>query len=269
MTSLFAQTALCGRTCRAPFDMGTTRRKIGCVSSRPEIKSSHCSTGWRDNVRFAVLFLCTAFILGSAHDARAQCTPRDALRGRLISTTVPVVQKQQSGVRSGSDVAVWRTITIGTFADSSALLSALRAIGCDIGDSTAILAGRGFTVSGTKKEVKLLTVSATELGFFGGTASLQKIYERAQRLGFGLAPAEIAPQLRLQYLDQPIGEFLIIGMEPIRKWTGESVILTVANGGAGLVLIGQDVSADAEIPVTSRFVFVRSLTVAPAAVVHR
>ena len=79
------------------------------------------------------------------------------------------------------------------------------------------------------------------------TASLADIYARAQQLGFGLAAAEVAPQLRLQYLDQPIGEFLV-GMEPIKTWKGVPVILTVANGGAGLVLIGQDGSADAEIP---------------------
>jgi hypothetical protein len=48
---------------------------------------------------------------------------------------------------------------------------------------------------------------------------------RAQQLGFGLAAAEVAPQLRLQYFDQPVGEFLIIGMEPIKRWNGEFVIL--------------------------------------------
>jgi hypothetical protein len=90
------------------------------------------------------------------------------------------------------------------------------------------------------------------------------LYARAQRLGFGLAAAEVGPQLRLQYFDQPIGEFLIIGMEPIRTWKGERVILTVANGGAGLILIGQDGSADAQISVASRFLFVRSNRAAPA-----
>ncbi len=76
---------------------------------------------------------------------------------------------------------------------------------------------------------------------------------------------KFAPQLRLQYLDQPVGEFLVIGMNPIRTWTGEEVFLTVANGGAGLILIGQDGRADTEIPVTSRFVFLRSLPITPAA----
>ena len=100
-------------------------------------------------------------------------------------------------------------------------------------------------------------MSAAELGFQTDTAPLADIYARAQQLGFGLAAAEVAPQLRLQFFDQPMGEFLI-GMEPIKTWTGEPVILTVANGGAGLVLIGRDGSADAEIPVAARFLFVRS-----------
>jgi hypothetical protein len=112
--------------------------------------------------------------------------------------------------------------------------------------------------------VELFSVSAAELGFQTNTASLADIYARAQQLGFGFAAAEVAPQLRLQYFDQPIGEFLIIGMEPIRTWKGERVILTVANGGAGLMLIGQDGSADAQISVASRFLFARSNKAAPA-----
>ena len=87
---------------------------------------------------------------------------------------------------------------------------------------------------------------------------------RAQKLGFGLAAAEVAPQLRLQYFDQPIGEFLI-GMEPIRTWKGEPGILTVANSGAALALIRQDGSTDAQIPIASHFLFVRSNEVADAA----
>ena len=60
-------------------------------------------------------------------------------------------------------------------------------------------------------------------------------------------------------------------MEPIKTWNGEPVILTVANGGAGLILIGQDGRADAEMFVGSLFVFVRSNEAAraEAALVHR
>jgi hypothetical protein len=109
----------------------------------------------------------------------------------------------------------------------------------------------------TKTNVELFAVSVAELGFYADTASLADIYGRAREQGFRLAPAEVAPQLRLQYFDQPVGEFLIIGMEPIKTWEGEPVILSVVNGGAGLVVIGQNGSADAQISVASRFLFVR------------
>jgi hypothetical protein len=151
----------------------------------------------------------------------------------------------------------------GTFADLFALSNALDAVGCGIGNSAGeILARPTFTLSATKTSVELFAVSAAELGFQTDTASMADIYARSK--GFGLAAAEVGPQLRLQYFDQPIGEFLIIGMEPIRTWKGERVILTVANGGAGLILIGQDGSADAQISVASRFLFVRSNRAAPA-----
>jgi hypothetical protein len=144
----------------------------------------------------------------------------------------------------------------------------LDAAGCGIGGSAEeILARPAFTVSATKTNVELIAVSAAELGFQTDTASLADIYARARQLGFGLAAAEVAPQLRLQYLDQPMGEFLI-GMEPIKTWKGDPVILTVVNGGAGLVLIGQDGSADAEIPAASRFLFVRSNGAGLAKAVH-
>jgi hypothetical protein len=146
----------------------------------------------------------------------------------------------------------------------------LDAAGCSTGDLAGeILARPAFTLSATKAKVELFAMSAAELGFQTDTVSLADIYARAQQLGFRLAAAEIAPQLRLQYFDQPIGEFLIIGMQPIKTWGGEPVILTVANGGAGLILIGQDGSADAEISVASRFLFVRSNEVEnAAALVH-
>src|SRR6185369_13564534 len=149
-------------------------------------------------------------------------------------------------VKFAADVQVWKTIFVGTFADTFALRNALDAAGCSIGDLAGqILARPAFSLSATKTSVELFAVSAAELGFETDTASLADIYARARQLGFGLAAAEVAPQLRLQYFDQPIGEFLIIGMEPIRRWSGEPVVLTVANGGAGLILIGQDGSADA------------------------
>lgn len=121
-----------------------------------------------------------------------------------------------------------------------------------------------FVVESTKTQMELVAVSAAELGFKTDTVTLAAVYARARQLGFGLAAAEVGPQLRLQYFDQPVGEFLIVGMEPIMTWNGEAVILNVANGGAGLVLIGQDGRAEAEISATSRILFVSSKQAVPA-----
>jgi hypothetical protein len=226
----------------------------------------HCSM--RRHGTLLIAMLCTACIVLFASEASAQCTARDVLQNHLTLKTTPSANTPPIPVESGIAVPVWRTITVGTFKNSFALLSALDAAGCGIGSSAEeILARPAFTVGTTKTTVELFAVSAAELGFQTNTAPLADIYARAQQLGFGLAAAEVAPQLRLQYFDQPMGEFLI-GMEPIKTWKGEPVILTVANGGAGLVLIGRDGSADAEIPVTSRFLFVRSNEAALAKAVH-
>jgi hypothetical protein len=83
------------------------------------------------------------------------------------------------------------------------------------------------------------------------------IYSRAEQFGLGLAPAEVGPALRLHYFDQPIGEFLHVGMKPITTWTGEPGIFVVANGGARLILIGQNGGADTQMPASSAFLFVR------------
>ena len=217
-------------------------------------------TGWRHGAILLIAMLCTACIVLSASEASAQCSAQDALRNHLTLNKIPSAKIPPAPIRSAAAVPVWKTISVGKFADSFALINGLDAAGCSIGDSAGeILARPAFTLSATKTDVELFAVSAAELGFQADTASLADIYARAQQLGFGLATAEVAPLLRLQYFDQPIGEFLIIGMKPIKTWNGEAVILNVANGGAGLILIGQDGSADAQIPVACRFLFVRSM----------
>jgi hypothetical protein len=234
-------------------------REVGCHAI------PHCSTGWHRGSTLVIAMLCTLCILLFASEARAQCTARDALQNQLRFKKIPSASTPQIPVRSAADVPAWKTIVVGTFADTFALRKALDAAGCSIGDlAEEILARPAFTLSATKTSVELFAVSAAELGFRTDTASLSDIYTRARQLGFRLAPAEVAPQLRLQYFDQPIGELLIIGMAPIKTWKGEAVILTVGNGGAGLILIGQDGSADAEISVASRILFVRSNEAVPA-----
>jgi hypothetical protein len=96
-----------------------------------------------------------------------------------------------------------------------------------------------------------------DLGFGEDGATVQEIYARALQIGLELCPAEVGPILRLNYLDQPVGEFLNIAMRPIARYDGELVDLTVGNGGAGLLLIGGDGEPGLVLAGRIRFVFVR------------
>jgi hypothetical protein len=67
-------------------------------------------------------------------------------------------------------------------------------------------------VAAEETEVDLVVVSIAELGFKNG-AYPKQIYARAKELGLQPCPAEVGPQLRLQYPEQPNKELLIIGTE--------------------------------------------------------
>jgi hypothetical protein len=230
----------------------TAGKQVGCHAI------PHCSLGWRCCRTLLFATLCTASIVLFASEASAQCAARDVLQNNLTLKKTPSVITPTTVVRSAAAVPVWKTITVGTIANSFALRNALDAAGCGIGDSAEeILARPAFTLNSTKMDVDLVVLSAAELGVPTEAASLADIYARAQQLGFKFAAAEVGPQLRLQYFDQPGGEFLHVGMEPIKTWMGDPIIFVVANGGAGLILIGKDGSANAAMPATSRFLFVR------------
>jgi len=242
----------CPTVLEKPFAMSPFRNRARCSAGNDQSSA-------RRACRYVLAsMLWTACVFPFVRTASAQSAARDVLQNQLKLKTRSVPAFQQP-VRSAREVATWKTITIGTFADPLALRNELDSRGCNVGGQAAeILARPTFTISSHTATVELVNLSPTQLGFMSDTVTLSGVYARAQQLGFELAAAEVGPQLRIQYFDQPIGEFLIIGMEPIKTWSGEPIILNVANGGAGLILIGQDGRAEADISATSRFIFARS-----------
>jgi hypothetical protein len=161
------------------------------------------------------------------------------------------------GGKTTADVPTWRTANLGTYKTIDALRDALHAKRIGVGDTADKILGRpAFKLSKMRRDARLVVLAVSELGFEAEGASLADIYARARQLGFELCPAEVGPQLRLQYLNQPLGEFLHIAMAPIAGRGGEPSDLTVANGGAGLVLIGGDAHPNLVMPSTVRFVFI-------------
>lgn len=109
----------------------------------------------------------------------------------------------------------WKTIQLqlGTYKSTEDLRQALIDAGFKIGDWGDDILKR-VEVATKPTEVGIVVVTVTELGFPNGATQAQ-IYERALSLGLQLCPAEVGPQLRLQYADQPNGECILVGMEPI------------------------------------------------------
>jgi hypothetical protein len=129
---------------------------------------------------------------------------------------------------------VWRTIQIGTYNSVEELLQALLDAENRISDGGDDILKRTLLAT-EPTEVDLVIVTVAELGFPDG-ATRKQIYEKAFSLGLELCPAEVGPQLRLQYRDQPLGEWLLVAMEPIADSDGYPKVFLVKHDDDGLWL---------------------------------
>jgi hypothetical protein len=185
---------------------------------------------------------------------------------------VYVGEAQTKAIPTARETPIWKTISVGGSKGVNAIRAAIETAPCPIwiGEEADEILGRpAFPFLKAPVELDLVVVSVFELGFGNQTArnniefgagvqaSLRDIHARAVALGFELCPAEVGPALRLNYLDQPLGEFLHIAMRPIARYTGELVAFTVGNGGAGLLLVGGDAYPEVMLPGAARFAFVR------------
>jgi hypothetical protein len=161
---------------------------------------------------------------------------------------------------TAAQAPIWKTITIGQYKGANAIRAAIDAAPCPIakGDQADEIIGRpAFPFSRTKLDVDLVVVSVAELGFGPDGASLRDIYARAGTFGLELCPAEIGPILRLNYLDQPLGDFLHVAMRPVATYAGELVDFTLGNGGSALLLIGGDARPDLVLTGAVRVILMR------------
>ncbi|OGG49159.1 hypothetical protein A3G63_01095 [Candidatus Kaiserbacteria bacterium RIFCSPLOWO2_12_FULL_52_8] len=119
-----------------------------------------------------------------------------------------------------------------------------------------LLESADFKVIGERQQVDLVEVFVRSLGFTTATR-YDQICSRAKELGLELCPAEVGPQLRLQYKDQPLGEYLIVAMKAISVRDGHPRVFTVDRGGGGLWLSADRGRPDGEWGPGHRFVFLR------------
>jgi hypothetical protein len=181
-----------------------------------------------------------------------------------VERTVGIQPGAADPAASGAvvDWPVWQRVTLGRYRGVRAVRDALDAARVRVGDTADEILGRpAFSFSTIPVTVDLVVLSAKDLGFTR-SVSHAEIDRRAVQLGLELCPAEVGPLLRLAYLDQPVGEFLRIAMKPVATWSGTPVTLTLANGGAGLILVGGESRADLTFAPSTKLVFVRPQRIA-------
>ena len=154
----------------------------------------------------------------------------------------------------------WRTIKLGTgLRSADNFREAIKQAGMKIsGWGDDILGKPAFmaSISSTEVEADLVNVSVGELGFKDG-ATYRDICARAKELGLIPCPAEVGPQLRLQYADQPKGEWLLVAMEAITDSRGRLSVFVVGHDDDGRWLYGLSGRADRFWRGCCRFPFLR------------
>jgi len=171
------------------------------------------------------------------------------LRGELTENG------QQPAPITKREFVVWKTITLGTHKDAKSLKKQVEKDGFRVSDWAADIMGKpAFTLATGETSVDLVNVSVGELGFTKATP-LRDIYARAIELGLQLCPAEVGPQLRRQYADQPNGEWLRVAMEAITDSGGDLDVFSVAHDDGGQWLDASWGKPDDEWNPDYRFVF--------------
>lgn len=156
---------------------------------------------------------------------------------------------------------VWKTIKLGMpdLRCAKDFGKAIKDAGMKVNDDVLLLLGIGspaITTAPKETEIDLVLVTVAELGFKRG-ATRQDIYKRAEELGLELCPIEVAPQLRLQYKDQPYGKWALVATPSITDVNRSLKVFAMAHDENDLRLSSTHGGLDRFWNDLNRWVFVR------------
>jgi hypothetical protein len=116
------------------------------------------------------------------------------------------------------------------------LISEMESAGINISDyAKSMLKNREFVPGKNPEEATLIRLTVADLGF-KSSATTDQIYERAQILGLELCPADTGPNYRLKYRNQPLNEWIYMGMKQITGSDGNPLVFGLVRGDGGLWL---------------------------------
>jgi hypothetical protein len=129
------------------------------------------------------------------------------------------------------------TIEIGG-KNAEALLKEMQEKKINISDyAMDMLKSKDFTTLEKPESEDLIRLKVGDLGFpKGKNPTTDEIYERIEELGLELCPAETGPSYRLKYMNQPLGDWMRIGMKQITDRYGNPDVFNLERDGGGLWL---------------------------------
>src|SRR3989344_4126690 len=135
------------------------------------------------------------------------------------------------------------------------LISEMEAAGINISDyAKSMLDNREFVPGKNPEEATLIRLTVADLGF-KSSATTDQIYERAQNLGLELCPADTGPNYRLKYRNQPLNEWIYMGMKQISGSDGGPSVFGLERNDDGLWLDDRWALPDDEWFPDRKFVF--------------
>lgn len=157
---------------------------------------------------------------------------------------------------------IWKAVRLGLYKSADEYRAAIKSKNWHIGPlADTMLDKMDFSAAPESAEVDLVALTISDLGFTFDlqyddlyNASYRKIFDRAMKLGLRPCPAEVGPNLRVAYTDQPYGEWIIVATEPTSN--ADSGLFEVVHDGDTWLYAH---SADPEqtwLP-HNKFVFVR------------
>lgn len=180
---------------------------------------------------------------------------------RVMMTGRPVqqIRSELEIETSTRDFPVWRTVKLGARTTSAAFLTALTEQGCRVSDYARDILGKpAFTVNETETEVELCVATTAELTGKEQGGTTAEVFTGIRRIGGKLCPHAVGPELRMQYKDQPMGEWLLVAMEPISDSDGTPYVWYLVRREVGLWLYADRGSPESFWHGLNRWVFTRS-----------
>jgi len=113
-----------------------------------------------------------------------------------------------------TEFKVWKTIKVGgVLKAADDFRNALKKSNINVSEWVSEVLDRSSAEASLEEQEIDLVIVSPRKDF--GTDRFEDVCRRAESLGLEMCSREIGPQLRLQYLDQPKGERVLIAMRPI------------------------------------------------------